>query len=69
MAKTRYPCRIDVWMSEQFADTIEAIAKARESTASHVVREILALYFNQAGLLPPRPARPNGQPHEAVHHG
>jgi hypothetical protein len=56
-------------MSEQFADTIEAIAKARESTASHVVREILALYFNQAGLLPPRPARPNGQPHEAVHHG
>jgi hypothetical protein len=60
-------------MSEQFADIVEAIAKARESTASHVVREILALHFHQAGLLPARPMQNGKTQHhetfgqEAIH--
>jgi hypothetical protein len=62
----RFPRRIDCWMSEAYADAIEQIADARSVPTSIVVREIIGLYLNHAGLLPQRPARPNGQQHHEV---
>ena len=53
-------------MSEAYADAIEQIADARSVPTSIVVREIIGLYLNHAGLLPQRPARPNGQQHHEV---
>jgi hypothetical protein len=50
------------WMSEQHADALKAIADARSSTTSAVLREMVTVCLNQIGALQqPRPARPNGQ--------
>jgi hypothetical protein len=51
----RFPRRVDCWMSEQFADAIEAIAEARALTTSTVVREGMAFYLKQIGALPQQP--------------
>jgi hypothetical protein len=51
----RFPRKLDVWMSEQFADTIATNADRRELTSSAVVREALARDLSQIGALPPRP--------------
>ena len=50
--KQRFPRRVDCWMSDEFADAIEAIAEARALTASTVVREGMAFYLRQIGALP-----------------
>jgi hypothetical protein len=46
----RFPRKLDVWMSEQFADTIATNADRRELTSSALARDL-----SQIGALPPRP--------------
>jgi hypothetical protein len=60
MTRAPFSHRIDTWVSEPFAQTIESIADARAMTNSAVVREAIAVYLNSIGMTPQRTARPNG---------
>jgi hypothetical protein len=63
MKQTRFPRRIDTWMSEQLADTCEMVAEHQAITASAVIRQALQFYLTQIGALAPQPAQLNGQHH------
>lgn len=70
--KHRFPVRMQCWMSEQLADTCEAVADHQATTASAVIRQALQFYFLQIGALTPvspQPAQLNGQHHEETGYG
>jgi hypothetical protein len=50
--KERYSRRIDVWMTEELADTTEAIAADHGLDRCDVVRMALRFYYSNIGALP-----------------
>ncbi len=62
------PYRIEVWVTEEIAAAVKAVADAQFITESAVGRQALAAYLGSIGALPlRRQAAPNGQPQEASH--
>ena len=69
MARTvRFSHKMECFVPQAIADGFELLASDQLLSTSDHMRQALAIYLQQRGLLPPRQPAKNGSAHQPVQH-
>jgi hypothetical protein len=63
----RFPRKLEVWVPEAIADGFELLASDQLLSISDHMRQALAFYLQQRGIMPTRRTAPNGQMQQPTH--